>query len=159
MGETPVAWLDDDEMRAWVGLIRLSARLVGLADGELRRAHGITGRDYELLHHLGGHRDGVRVSELAELIDDTSSCITHRVNRLVASGLVDKVADPSDARARLVRLTSGGRRLLERAAPDHVRRVRRWVIDPLDRRQLRQLAELAETLDDHLRRIEPVERT
>jgi DNA-binding MarR family transcriptional regulator len=158
MGDTAVPWLDDEEMRAWVGLIRLSGRLVALADGELRRAHGITGRDYELLHHLSGCPDGARVSELADLIDDTSSCITHRVNRLVTDGLVRKVADPTDARARLVRLTPAGGRLLERAAPEHVRRVRRWVIDPLDRPQLRQLADLTEQLDDHLRLTEPVGR-
>lgn len=159
MGAQSVPWLDDDELRAWVGLIRLSARLVALADAELHRAHGITGRDYELLHHLSGRRQGIRVSELGSLIEDTSSCITHRVNRLARSGLVAKVADPTDARARLVRLTPAGRRLLATAAPGHVRRVRRWVIDALDRDELRQLAELTEALGEHLRLVEPIDGT
>lgn len=144
-------WLDADELAAWIGLIKLSGALVALADGELRRTHGITGRDYELLHHLSGSADGVRVTDLALVIDDSSSGITHRVNRLATAGLVAKRADPADGRARRVALTARGRRLLESAAPDHVARVRRWVIDPLDRHDLAELTRLTSTLREHLR--------
>lgn len=150
-----VPWLDDDELRAWVGLIRLSARIVALSDGELRREHAISGRDYELLHHLSGAPEGRRLCELAELIDDTSSCITHRINRLRADGLVDKGSDPADRRARLVRLTPAGRARLDAAAPDHVRRVRRWVVDPLDNTDLADLARITSILSEHLRTTEP----
>jgi DNA-binding MarR family transcriptional regulator len=138
-----------------VGLIKLASRIVTLSDGELRRTRSITGRDYELLHHLSSSEDGRRVNELAELIDDTSSCITHRINRLCAAGLVDKHPDVSDHRARQVRLTAAGRDLLGRAAPEHVARVRRWIIDPLDRSDLVQLARIAGTLNDHLRTAVP----
>lgn len=155
MTTTDVPWLDDDELRAWVGLIRLSARLVALSDGELRRHHAVSGRDYELLHILSGAPGGRRLCELAEQIDDSSSCITHRVNRLRAEGLVDKLIDPADRRARLVRLTGHGRALLESAAPGHVRRVRRWVIDPLDRTDLAHLARITGSLNQHLRTIDP----
>lgn len=144
-------WLDADELAAWVGLIKLSGTLVALADGALRRAHGITGRDYELLHHLSGSDDGARVTDLASVIDDSSSGITHRVNRLADAGLVAKRADPTDGRARRVGLTSRGRDLLAAAAPDHVTRVRRWVIDPLDRQDLAEVTRLTSVLRDHLR--------
>jgi DNA-binding MarR family transcriptional regulator len=154
--EVGVPWLDAEEMQAWVGLIKLSARLVALGDGELRHLYGITGRDYELLHHLSERDNGRRISELAQVIDDSSSCITHRVNRLHQAGLVDKRHDPDDRRARCVVLTREGQSLLERVAPDHVRRVRRWIIDPLDRRQLTQLARITATLNVHLHASEPV---
>lgn len=150
-GSGDVPWLDEQQLRAWVGLIQLSARIVALSDGELRRRHGISGRDYELLHHLSGAPEGRRLRELAERIDDTSSCITHRINRLRSRGLVDKHPDPSDQRARLVRLTPSGRALLDAAAPDHVRRVRRWVIDPLDDADLAELTRIAGALNQHLR--------
>ena len=149
-------WLTVVELRAWVGLIKLSARVVALTDGELRRHHGITGRDYELLHHLSGAAKGQRVSELAEVIDDSSSCITHRVNRLSAAGLVEKRSDPDDQRARRIVLTRAGRSLLTNAAPDHARRVRRWIIDALDARDLRHLARITERLGEHLRTVEPI---
>jgi len=148
-------WLDGDELAAWVSLIKLAARIVTLSDGELRRTRAITGRDYELLHHLSSSEDGWRVNELADLIDDTSSCITHRINRLRAAGLVDKHPDASDQRARRVQLTPSGRALLECAAPEHVARVRRWVVDPLNRKDLVQLALIADRLNTHLRTTVP----
>jgi DNA-binding MarR family transcriptional regulator len=151
-----VEWLTPDELAAWVGLIKLSSRLVALSDSGLRRDAGITGRDYELLHHLSGERGGVRISDLAHQIDDSSSCITHRVNRLVASGLVEKRRDPADARARRIALTSSGRALLESAAPHHVARVRRWIFDTLDDDDVIELGRLTRLLGDHVRRVEPV---
>jgi DNA-binding MarR family transcriptional regulator len=150
------AWLTPAELTAWVGLIKLSSRIVALGDSELRRDAGITGRDYELLHHLSGVPDGLRVSDLAQRIDDSSSCITHRVNRLGAAGLVTKLADADDARARRVALTAAGRALLEVAAPRHVARVRRWIFDVLDDDDVAELARLTMLLGEHLRRVEPI---
>lgn len=155
MAHDDPAWLAPDELAAWVGLIKLSARIVSLSDGELRRRHGITGRDYELLHHLSADERGRRVTDLAEVIDDTSSCITHRVNRLAGAGLVAKRADPDDRRSRLVVLTPQGRSLLQEVAPGHAERVRRWVIDPLTKRDLADLTRVSGRLGDHLRATEP----
>lgn len=149
------AWLAPDELAAWVGLIKLSARIVSLSDGELRRRHGITGRDYELLHHLSADDHGRRVTDLAEVIDDTSSCITHRVNRLAGAGLVSKRDDPDDRRSRLVALTPEGRALLDDAAPGHVERVRQWVIDPLTARDVSDLGRVSQRLLAHLRTVAP----
>jgi DNA-binding MarR family transcriptional regulator len=151
MTSSNVSWLDPVEMSAWVNLIKLASRIVTLSDVELRRTSAITGRDYELLHHLSTSNHGWRVNELAGTIDDTSSCVTHRVNRLVAAGLVEKQPDPVDLRARRVLLTRAGRRLLERAAPEHVARVRRWIIDPLGRPDLIELARITDVLNQHLR--------
>jgi DNA-binding MarR family transcriptional regulator len=154
MRSDEVRWLDELELDAWVNLIRLASRIVAMTDAELRRTSDITGRDYEVLHHLSTSSSGRRLTELADLIDDSSSCITHRVNRLVAAGLVDKRADPSDGRARRVALTRAGRALVERTAPGHAQRVRRWIIDPLDRTDLADLARVASTLNEHLRDVE-----
>lgn len=155
MATSEVPWLDPDEMSAWVNLIKLSARIVTLSDSELRRTSAITGRDYELLHHLSSAEGGWRVNELADVIDDSSSCVTHRVNRLVAAGLVDKRPDPADQRARRVVLTREGRSLLERTAPEHVVRVRRWIIDRLDRPDLVELGRITALLNEHLRTVAP----
>lgn len=154
-GQEEVNWLDPAELEAWIGLITLSSRLVALCDTELRRDANITGRDYELLHHLSVATDGLRINELGQRIDDSSSCITHRVNRLAAAGLVAKVADPGDRRARRVALTGEGRNLLERTAPRHVARVRRWIFDALDHGDVHDLGRLVAMLTAHLRRIEP----
>ena len=155
MTSEEAAWLDPEEMAAWVNLIKLASRIVTLSDTELRRTRAIAGRDYELLHHVSSSANGWRVNELADLIDDTSSCITHRVNRLCAAGLVDKQTDPADLRARRVVLTPAGRTLLATTAPEHVSRVRSWIIDPLSRPDLIELARIASILNRHLRDIAP----
>ncbi len=146
-------WLDQDEMAAWVNLITLASRIVALSDTELRRTRAITGRDYELMHHLSTSPTGLRVNELADVINDSSSCITHRINRLQRAGLVDKEPDPDDQRARQVVLNDAGLALLCAAAPEHVARVRRWVIDPLDRADLLHLARIASVVNQHLRSV------
>jgi DNA-binding MarR family transcriptional regulator len=148
-------WLDPEELTAWVNLIKVASRIVTLSDGEFRRTRSITGRDYELLHHVSSSDNGWRVNELADLIDDSSSCITHRVNRLHAAGLVHKRSDPDDLRARRVVLTTAGRKLLAQTAPEHVARVREWVIDPLDHAELIELGRLAGVLNAHLRTVAP----
>lgn len=148
--DDPVTGLDPGQLTAWIALIKLSATIVGLADGELRRNHGITGADYELLHHLSEGDEGQRITDLARIINDSSSCITHRVNRLVDGGLVTKLADPDDRRSRLVTLTPEGRALLAEAAPGHAARVRHWVIDPLTPRDIADLTRVATKLNRHL---------
>lgn len=152
-------WLDERELHAWVELIKLSARLVTLSDGALRRDHAITGRDYELLHHLSeaDTADGRRIGDLAQVIDDSSSGITHRVNRLAADGFVAKRPDPTDGRARRIHLTDAGRALLRAAAPSHVERVRHWVLDALDGDDLDELARLTGKLNANLRATAPLE--
>ena len=155
MATDDVAWLDEDELDAWMNLIKLASRIVTLSDTELRRTRSITGRDYELLHHLSRSHTGWRVNELADLIDDTSSCITHRVNRLSVAGLVDKQPDPTDQRARRVALTPAGHTLLNDTAPEHVARVRSWIIDPLSRPDLVELGRITGVLNHHLRTASP----
>lgn len=152
MTSDDVRWLDPEEMSAWVNLIKLASRITTLSDGELRRTRAITGRDYEMLHHLSSSDNGWRVNELADMIDDTSSCVTHRVNRLTSAGLVDKQPDPVDLRARRVVLTRAGRTLLSQTAPQHVARVRQWIIDPLSRPDLIELARITSLLNQHLRK-------
>ena len=50
----------------------------------------------------------------------TSGAVTKRVDRLERSGLVTRRVSEVDARARLIRLTAKGRRLVDEAVVDHV---------------------------------------
>ncbi|MGV8831977.1 MAG: MarR family winged helix-turn-helix transcriptional regulator [Devosia sp.] len=51
---------------------------------------------------------GVPQSELAALLDVSKQAVQQHVDALVAIGVVERVPDPSDARARIVRLTGKG---------------------------------------------------
>ncbi|HEU5005990.1 MAG TPA: MarR family transcriptional regulator [Jatrophihabitantaceae bacterium] len=60
----------------------------------------------------------LRISELAEREAISQPGMTTLVNRLERGGYAERVADPSDGRAILVRITDGGRALLAERRAD-----------------------------------------
>lgn len=77
-------------------------------------------------------------SQLAESTMITSGAATKRVDRLEAAGLLERRADPDDARGRRVRLTRKGLRLIDRALDAHVANEHRLLepLSPRDRQML-----------------------
>lgn len=59
---------------------------------------------------------GTRLTDLAEMAQVTKQTAGFLVDRLEAAGYVERVPDPSDARARLVRIAERGRRAQQCAA-------------------------------------------
>jgi DNA-binding MarR family transcriptional regulator len=53
--------------------------------------------------------DGTRITDLAERVGVTKQAVSQLVDDLVAAGVVDRVEDPGDARARRVVFTERGR--------------------------------------------------
>jgi DNA-binding MarR family transcriptional regulator len=68
-----------------------------------------------VLSALDGCADGMRISNLAELVMLDVSAASRRIAALEAAGLLDRVPDPVDHRAQLVRLTEDGRSTLAEA--------------------------------------------
>lgn len=69
----------------------------------------------EALHHLGP----MRLCDLQRKILVSSGGTTLVVDRLEDRDLVARGPDPDDRRARIVKLTGKGRRLIERIFPEH----------------------------------------
>ncbi|MFD8309448.1 MarR family winged helix-turn-helix transcriptional regulator [Streptomyces sp. NPDC059690] len=154
MSVTP-RWLNSDERRAWLAYVDFSTLLADHLNRQLRRDAGVTHADYSLLVHLSSAPDGaLGMSELAQRLKITRSRLTHAVNRLRESALVDRREDPADGRCQLAVLTGQGRALLERAAPGHVEAVRQAVFDALTPEQVQQFAEIGEAISDALHRAE-----
>jgi len=61
--------------------------------------------------------EGSRVTRLAESAGVTKQTAGYLVDQLEQSGYVERVPDPVDARARLVRITARGRAAVEVARP------------------------------------------
>ena len=80
---------------------RALARLSALRGQRLRRSHT------QLLPHID--LDGTRMSELAERLGVSKQAVTQLVDELESFGVVERVPDPEDARARRVRFTARGR--------------------------------------------------
>ncbi|MBE3014691.1 MarR family transcriptional regulator [Microbispora sp. NEAU-D428] len=60
---------------------------------------------------------GSRLAELAEAAQVSKQTVGSIVDQLERSGYVQRVPDPSDARARLVQVTAKGRELIEIGIP------------------------------------------
>jgi len=70
----------------------------------LRRAH------LDLLPYL--RNEGTRVTDLAYALRITKQSVAKTVDDLTRMGFLEKTVDPSDRRAKIVRLTKSGRRAL-----------------------------------------------
>lgn len=157
MSTTP-RWLNAEERRAWLAYVEFSTLLADHLNRQLRRDAGMTHADYILLAYLSSAPDGVLgMSELAQRLKITRSRLTHAVNRLRDTGLVDRREDPADGRGQLAVLTHEGYAFLERAAPGHVEAVRKAVFDALTPEQVRQFAEIGEAISGALHRVESTE--
>lgn len=84
--------------------------------------------------------DGTRVSDLALQARVTKQSAAFLVEQLEAAGYVERVPDPTDRRARLVRLTNRSRRLAEVADAEVQRVLAEWA-DHVGEERLRQMYE------------------
>ncbi|MGH9155439.1 MAG: MarR family winged helix-turn-helix transcriptional regulator [Acidimicrobiales bacterium] len=135
-------WLDGEESVAWRLFFTAAGRLLQRLDAELTTSCGLSLAEYEILVLLNEAGDaGMRMTAVADAVLVSPSGLTRRVDRLTADGLVERRSCPTDRRGVLAVLTpAGGARLVE-AAPRHVAGVRRWFVEPLDRRQLGVLSD------------------
>jgi len=140
-------WLDAEERQAWLSLIAVALQLVPALDAQLRRDAGISHFEYTVMAALSESPERtLRMSDLAALADGSLSRLSQVVTRLENNGWVRRSPDPTDGRYTLATLTDTGMAKVVDAAPGHVREVRRVVIDPLTRAQLRQLRGIGQRL-------------
>lgn len=83
---------------------------------------GITAGDFDVLASLRRSGQPFRLAPTAlfSTLMVTSGTMTHRLQRLEGNGLVQRVANPADARSLLVELTAPGLALIDRAVKAHV---------------------------------------
>lgn len=139
-------WLDDEEMRAWRGLVELTNNLQADLDADLV-PYGLAEGDYAVLVNLSEAPDRrMRMCDLASRLHLSPSGLTRRLDGLVRDGLVVREPSPCDRRVSLAVLTDDGLARLEEAAPAHVDSVRRYLLDHLTRAQIRQLGAAFESV-------------
>jgi DNA-binding MarR family transcriptional regulator len=133
-------WLNEEEQRAWRGVVQLFMKLPAAIDSNLQRAAGITQFEYAVLALLSESEDRtLRMSELAAGTNSSLSRLSHVVSRLEGRGWVSRQVCPDDGRATQAVLTTSGLAKVVDTAPGHIRAVRELVIDALTPTQLRQL--------------------
>jgi DNA-binding MarR family transcriptional regulator len=78
----------------------LTARMEEAGYGDVRGAHGCVFGNIEA--------DGMRLTELAERAGMTKQAVGEAVSDLERLGYAERIADPSDGRAKIIRLTGKG---------------------------------------------------
>ena len=102
--------LEAEKARSTVQLLFKAARL--LNERAIERVRAKTNRPLRIAHtSLLPHVDleGTRLTELASRLGVTKQAAGQLVDELVEMGLLERVADPDDARAKLVRFSKRGR--------------------------------------------------
>jgi DNA-binding MarR family transcriptional regulator len=120
------------ELDAWRGMLAAHARVTRELDGELRREHGLSLSEYEVLLVLAeadGHR--LRMSQIAERVLLSRSGLTRLVDRLVRLGHVTRCAAETDGRGLFAELTDAGLAAFTAARATHLAGVRRAFLDRL----------------------------
>jgi DNA-binding MarR family transcriptional regulator len=116
----------------------LHERLAEAGHPEVRPAHGTV---FQFLDD-----DGTRVGVLAQRAQMTKQSMAELVAHLDRHGYVERVPDPADRRARLVRATARGRAVYAEAHAAGAKIVERWT-ERLGERDMRRLRELLEKLN------------
>ena len=94
----------------------LNSKLTKKVDGQLS-IHGISFTEYLIMHHLSNSPNKVMPRiQLAECIGITASGVTRLLSPMEKNKLVEKEANPRDARMSLVKLSKTGERLYEEAS-------------------------------------------
>jgi len=77
------------------------------------RQFGMTRAQWAVLARLEAH-EGLKQSELAEMLDIQPITLTRLVDRMCENGLIERRPDPDDRRAKRLYLTPAARPLMER---------------------------------------------
>ena len=126
-------WLDADEQYAWRDFLRASRLLEAALDRDLQ-SHGLQLSEYEIISMLSEQPDRrLRMSEIAELVVQSRSRLTHTAGRLEKRGWVRREACVGDRRGVELVLTEAGHGEIRRMAPTHVGSVRANLMDHLSR--------------------------
>jgi len=110
------------------------SRIAVLMQRELERVfaeHGLTEGDFDVLATLRRSGAPYRLTpgELSRSTMVTTGGMTKRLDRLEATGLIQREPDPRDRRGKLIALTDDGRVLIDNAVEAHLENEERLLKD------------------------------
>ena len=134
-------WLTETEQQAWRAYLRGGRLLMDALDRGLAR-YGLSLSEYEIISLLSeAPSRQMRMSELADLVVQSRSRLTHTATRLEKRGWVVREPCQGDRRGVLLTLTPEGAHKVGEIAPVHVEQVRHHLIDRLSTGEFAALGE------------------
>ena len=117
------------------------------------KASGLSMPQFFLLMHLHRHEQ-CGISDLSEHMDVTTAAVSQLVDKLVQGGLLVRVEDPHDRRAKQVSLSPAGVALIEKGIAARSR----WVDELAETLNEEERAKVAEALNILTEKSKIVER-
>ena len=114
-----------DELRLWLRLLTCTTLIEGEIRKRLRERFDVTLPRFDLMAQLDKAPDGMTLSDLSKRMMVSNGNLTGLVERLVASGHLDRRTSTTDRRAQVIRLTKLGRSEFRTMAAEH----EGWVAD------------------------------
>lgn len=114
---------DHLDVRLWLRLLACTNQIEQEIRTRLRVQFGTSLARFDYLAQLERHPEGLRMSALSRYLMVSGGNVTGLTDQLVSDGWVERVPDPTDKRATLLRLTERGRSRFEEMAAVH----ERWV--------------------------------
>lgn len=142
-----------EALRLWLRLLTCTQLIETQVRGGLREQFDTTLPRFDLMAQLERVPRGLKMGELSKRMMVTGGNVTGITDMLEDEGLVERVADPADRRAWVVRLTPAGRRAFTAMAQQH----ERWIVESfaeLSGREMSVMATLLARLKTHVRSLE-----
>src|SRR5688500_18539392 len=116
---------DHGAIRLWLRMLATNRLVETRTRRLLQERFATTLPRFDLMAQLERFPQGLRMNELSKRMMVTGGNITGITDLLEREGLVERVGDPADRRAWLVRLTRAGRKGFAAMAQEH----ERWVVE------------------------------
>jgi MarR family transcriptional regulator for hemolysin len=126
------------------------ARMLKTYADQRGRQFGMSRAQWAVLVRID-RTEGLKQSELAEMLDLQPISLTRLLDRLADNGLIERRADPNDRRANRLYLTAAARPLLGRLS-ELGTDMMETVLDGLDEKSVERMLKQLVTMKDNLRR-------
>lgn len=150
--ETANEPLSKMRLRLWLKLLKASNLIEEQIRRRLREDFQATLPRFDVMSALSRSPDGLKMSQISEMLRVSNGNVTGIVDRLTEEGLALRVAVPGDRRASLVRLTAKGKAAFAEQAAAH----ENWIDTMLERLNaddvegmIRRLDYLNDTLEEN----------
>jgi DNA-binding MarR family transcriptional regulator len=130
-----------EELRLWLRLLTCTTLIEGEVRRRLRQRFDVTLPRFDLMAQLEKAPDGLTLSDLSKRMMVSNGNLTGLVERLVASGHLDRRTSRTDRRSQVISLTEAGREEFGMMMAEH----EDWIaslfagLSPRDRQDLMRL--------------------
>lgn len=149
-GRAGVQWLTDEQQRSWRAMLR-GTRLLERALDQALREHDLQFSEYEIISMVSEAKGArLRMSDLADMVVQSRSRLTHTAKRLELRGWVAREPCVDDRRGVMLALTPAGKKAGKAMARVHVASVHEHFLDAMTEEEFRTLGHAMALVRDHL---------